>query len=251
MVLGSGRVASVNPGSALPQCSFCVCGVAPGPRGRHLSGLESMEGLLCVGFWRALCSKTPRYFRGLLRPVKGLRLLPYLQAMKLACAVSWALAGDTRCPGSEAEDRITPSSRSGQSISVCTSSPGPGSYRGPLRPVTGASRGQLFRRAAWSLRSADLLSWAVSLLISALEGEKWEGGTLCNMLDCSQACPMLQGITVSVFQGNRKMLQDPLGLTGYRRQAGLRFCHSAPLLSSVSRVCKIRSFLCVCRVHEF
>ena len=122
---------------------------------------------------------------------------------------------------------------------------------GLLRPVTGASRGQLFTRAAWSLRSADLLSWAVSLLISALEGGKQEGGTLCNMLDCSQACPMLQGVTVSVFQGNRKMLQDPLGLTGYRRQAGLRFCHSAPLLSSVSRVCKIRSFLCVCRVHEF
>ena len=133
MVLGSGRVASVNPGSALPQCSFCVCGVAPGPRGRHLSGLESMEGLLCVGFWRALCCKTPRYFRGLLRPVKGLRLLPYLQAMRLACAVSWSLAGDTRCPGSEAEDRITPSSLSGQSISVCTSSPGPGSCRGPAQ----------------------------------------------------------------------------------------------------------------------
>lgn len=132
----SDRAACVNPGSAAPQCSFCACGVAPGPRGRHLSGLESMEGLLCVGFWRALCSKTPRYFRGLLRPVKGLRFLPYLQAMKLACTVSWALAGDTRCPVSEVEDRITPSSRSVQSISLCTSSPGPGSCRGLLRPVT-------------------------------------------------------------------------------------------------------------------
>lgn len=69
---------------------------------------------------------------------------------------------------------------------------------------TGAGRGQLFRRAAWSLRSADLLSWAVSLLISALEGGRYS----------NTACPMLPGVTVSVFQGHRKILQDPLGLTG-------------------------------------
>lgn len=100
----------------------------------------------------------------------------------------------------------------------------------------GAGRGRPFRRAAWSLRSADLLSWAVSLLISALEGGKWEGGILSNTLDCSQACPMLQGVTVSIFQSHRKILQDPLDLTGYRRQAGLRFCPSAPLVSPVSRV---------------
>lgn len=52
---------------------------------------------------------------------------------------------------------------------------------------TGAGRGQLFRRAAWSLRSADLLSWAVSLLISALEGGKREGGILIQPAPCSQA----------------------------------------------------------------
>lgn len=141
MVPGSSRVACVNPGSATPQCSLCVCGVAPGPRGWHLSGLESMQGLLCVGFWRAVCSKTPRNFRGLLRPVKGLRFLPYLKAMQLVCAISWALAGDARPPGSEAEDRITPSSRSGQSIRICTSSPGPGSCRGLLRPLVQAGGG--------------------------------------------------------------------------------------------------------------
>ena len=102
--------------------------------------------------------------------------------------------------------------------------------------AAGAGRGRLFRRAAWSLRSADLLSWAVSLLISALEGGNREGGILSNTLDCSQACPMLQGVTVSVFQSHRKILQDPLDLTGYRRQAGLRFCPLAPLVSPVSRV---------------
>ena len=97
-VPGSSRVARVNPGSAAPQCSLCV---APGPRAWHLGGLESVEGLLCLGFWRALCSKAPGYFRGLLGPVKGLRFWPCLQAAKSARTISWALAGDPRLLGQQ------------------------------------------------------------------------------------------------------------------------------------------------------
>ena len=85
-----------------------VCGVAPGPRAWHLSGLESVEGLLCLGFWRALCSKAPGYFRGLLGPVKGLRFWPCLQAAKSARTISWALAGDPRRLGQQQRTNLLP-----------------------------------------------------------------------------------------------------------------------------------------------